>query len=167
MSITARHATTRSLTTVDFHGTQLQAVRGEAPETILIAMKPVVEGMGLDWSGQHAKIKAHPILGATMEEFSMVAEDGKQREMACLPLNRLNFWLATIQPNKVPKVIRPKVIEYQTECADVLFANFFAQAATQTAAQVQLNDPEFLRSALLGYTERVIALESENQTLTA
>ena len=31
---------------------------------------------------------------------------------------------------------------------------------------VALNDPEFLRSALLNYTEKVLALESSNKELT-
>ena len=69
--------------------------------TTLVAMKPIVEGMGLDWKGQHAKIAAHPILSQGMEMISIPSSGGPQ-DMICIPLNRLNFWMATIQPNRVP-----------------------------------------------------------------
>lgn len=51
----------------------------------------------------------------------MVAEDGKRRNMVCLPLRKLAGWLQTISPNKVRPEIRDKVIQYQNECDDVLY----------------------------------------------
>lgn len=115
------------ITTIGFHGAELIVRAGDSPATTLVAMKPVVEGMGLDWKSQHAKLKAHPVLGSTVVEITMVAEDGKPRSMTALPLNRLHFWLATIQPNKVRPDLRDRVITYQTEAADVLFAHFFGR----------------------------------------
>jgi hypothetical protein len=124
-----------SLTTIDFHGATLIAVRGETPETTLVAMKPVVEGMGLDWKSQHAKIAGHPILSKGMVEITIPSAGGSQG-MTALPLNRLNFWLATVQPKKVPDAaVRAKVIAYQTECADVLFAHFFGKVVGDELSQ--------------------------------
>lgn len=114
-----------SLTTVDFHGAKLIARRGDTPAETLVAMKPVVEGMGLDWSAQRQKLERNPILSKGMVVITVPSRGGPQ-EMTALPLNRLNFWLATIQPDRVPdEATRAKVIEYQTECADALFAHFF------------------------------------------
>lgn len=115
------------ITTIGFHGADLIVRAGDSPSTTLVAMKPVVEGMRLDWKSQHAKLKVHPVLGSTVVEITMVAEDGKPRAMTALPLNRLHFWLATIQPNKVKPEIRERVITFQTEAADVLFEHFFGQ----------------------------------------
>ena len=116
-----------NLTTVNFHGAELVALRGDTPETTLVAMKPVVEGMGLDWKGQFDKIKAHPVLSKGMGVIPIPSRGGTQ-DMTALPLNRLNFWLATIQPSRVPgDDVRAKVIAYQEECADVLFAHFFGR----------------------------------------
>lgn len=125
----------KSVTTIDFHGAKLIARCGETPETTMVAMKPVVEGMGLDWKGQHAKLCAHPILSKGMENIPIPSAGGVQ-EMTAIPLNRLNFWLATIQPSRVPDAARAKVIEYQTECADVLFAHFFGTALASTGADL-------------------------------
>ena len=60
---------TNDLTTVDFHGATLLAVRGETPAETLVAMKPVVEGMGLAWQPQHRKLLEHPILSQGIIEL--------------------------------------------------------------------------------------------------
>ncbi len=46
--------------TVKFHGTELYAFR--VGEIVLVAIKPIVEGMGLDWSAQFRRIQRDPIL---------------------------------------------------------------------------------------------------------
>jgi len=48
--------------TVDFQGALLIAVRGKTPAETLVAMKPVVEGMGLDWEKQRRRLHLHPVL---------------------------------------------------------------------------------------------------------
>ncbi|MBG6243452.1 MAG: hypothetical protein EKE20_17385 [Candidatus Symbiopectobacterium sp. Dall1.0] len=102
---------------VSFHGDNLYLVNhnGE-PYT---PMKPIVESMGMDWMGQYLKLKHR--FSSTIEEISMVAGDGKQRKMVCLPLRKLAGWLQTISLNKVNPEIRDKVMKYQNECDDVLY----------------------------------------------
>ncbi|WP_181944160.1 phage antirepressor N-terminal domain-containing protein, partial [Klebsiella pneumoniae] len=80
---------------VPFHGASLYVVNhnGE-PYT---PMKPIVEGMGMDWMGQYTKLKQR--FSSTIEEISMVAADGKTRKMICLALRKLAGWLNTISPN--------------------------------------------------------------------
>ncbi|HAK8205299.1 TPA: hypothetical protein H2W01_004990 [Salmonella enterica] len=103
--------------TVPFYGNSLYVVNhnGE-PYT---PMKPIVKGMGMDWMGQLTKLKQR--FSSTIEEISIVAEDGKKRRMVCLPLRKLAGWLQTISPNKVKPEIRDRVIRYQEECDDVLY----------------------------------------------
>ncbi|MFK4047266.1 phage antirepressor N-terminal domain-containing protein [Roseomonas mucosa] len=125
------------LTQVDFHGATLVAIKGTSPETTLVAMKPVVEGMGLNWEKQREKINAHPVLGsAPTIRGVQLPNDTQSREHLFLPLNRLNFWLATVNVNSIAKPeVRQTVIAYQTECADVLFAHFFGKATQALTAQ--------------------------------
>ncbi|QOF94201.1 phage antirepressor N-terminal domain-containing protein [Novacetimonas hansenii] len=129
---------TQHLTTIDFHGSNLIAIPGDRPETTLVAMKPVVEGMGLSWQPQHRKIMSHPVLkkGITM---TVIPSDGGEQDGTCLSLDLLNFWLATIHPDRIKnEATRAKVIEYQTECARVLFNHFFGRALArgeQTASK--------------------------------
>lgn len=116
------------LTTIDFHGAKLVAIAGDRPETTLVAMKPIVEGMGLNWEGQRKKIMSHPLVskGATV---TVIPSEGGPQETTCLSLDLLNFWLATIHPDRIKdEAVRTRVIEYQTECARVLFNHFFGKA---------------------------------------
>lgn len=86
-----------------------------------VPMKPVVEGMGLAWQSQHRKLMAGRF-ASTITEMVIVAQDGKQREMTCLPLRKLTGWLMSIHPNKVRPELREGIIAYQNECDDVLWA---------------------------------------------
>lgn len=122
------------LTTVDFHGAKLVAVKGNTPAETLVAMKPIVEGMGLDWSSQHAKVMRHPVLSKGIQHIAIPSAGGVQ-ETTAIPLNRLSLWLATVHPDKVRADVRDVVIQYQEECADVLFAHFFAKAGGEVVAK--------------------------------
>ena len=42
----------------------------------------------------------------------------------CIPLEQLNGWLFSIQPNRVHEDIRPNLIHYQQECFQVLYNHF-------------------------------------------
>lgn len=101
---------------VPFYGNSLFVVEhsGE-PYT---PMKPIVEGMGMDWASQFTKLKQRFAKGVV--EIAIPSIGGKQT-MICLALRKLNGWLQTISPNKVKPEIRDKVIQYQEECDDVLY----------------------------------------------
>lgn len=71
------------------------------------------------WQSQLEKLKQR--FQSTVTEIVIVASDGKDRKMACLPLRKLAGWLQTISPNKVKPEIREKVVQYQKECDDVLY----------------------------------------------
>lgn len=135
-----------SLTTIDFLGTSLMAIPGATPAETLIAMKPVVEGMRLDWKSQHVKLASHPVLSKAMVLVTIPWE-GKGQQMTAIPLSRLSFWLATIQPNRVPdEAIRACVVAYQEQCADVLFDHFFGKAIKNNkTARADMTDDAKLR----------------------
>lgn len=102
---------------VPFHGDNLYVVNYNGQP--YVPMKPIVEGMGLAWGAQFAKLKQR--FSSSVSEIEMVAEDGKLRNMVCIALRKLSGWLHTISPNKVKPEIRDKVIRYQEECDDVLY----------------------------------------------
>lgn len=108
--------TTQPTITVPFHGNTLFIVNhnGE-PYT---PMKPIVEGMGMDWASQFTKLKQRFSKGVV--EIAIPSVGGPQK-MICLALRKLAGWLNTISPNKVKPEIRDKVIQYQNECDDVLY----------------------------------------------
>ena len=105
-------------TLVPFHGNSLYLVEfnGE-PYT---PMKPIVEGMGLDWKTQLRKLTQR--FKSTMVEMTIVAADGKNRQMVCLALRKLPGWLYSISAGKVRPEIHDTVLQYQAECDDALWS---------------------------------------------
>jgi hypothetical protein len=107
---------------VEFQGATLEGaiVNGRA----YVAMKPIVEGLGLDWTRQLQKLKADPVLGPEVYNIRGIPSAGGAQTMVCLPEERLQGWLFKINPNKVKASVREKVIAYQREAYRVLHQAF-------------------------------------------
>jgi hypothetical protein len=104
---------------VPFYGAELFVVEHEGQP--YAPMKPIVEGMGLDWKSQHRKL-TEPRFSSTVVELTMVAVDGKNRDMTCMALRKMPGWLMSIEPGKVKSLtVRERVIQYQNECDDALW----------------------------------------------
>lgn len=129
--------TQHQIVTVDFHGQSIiaSAIDGKP----YVALKPLVENIGLQWEAQYKRLQRNPVLKSTMSVMDMVAEDGKTREMLCLPLSMLNGWLFGVDVNRVREEIRPKLIRYQTECFDVLYRHFMPKEPQPEPIQTALD----------------------------
>jgi hypothetical protein len=103
----------------------------------VVAMKPIVENMGLDWKGQHVKLSEK--FNSVMEIISTTGGDGKTYEMVCLPLRKIPAWLYSINPNKVSPEIRTKVERYQNECDDVLW-NYWTKGSAQRPGALNVTE---------------------------
>ena len=90
----------------------------------LIAIRPICEALGIDYSRQVKKIKDDPDLGSTVGVTPTVAADGKQRDMLCLPVEFIFGWLFTINPDNVNGEAREAVRRYRMECYRALFRHF-------------------------------------------
>lgn len=93
------------------------------------AMKPICENIGLSWEAQLARIKRDDILNSTMIVMIIVAEDGKKREMVCLPIEYLNGWLFGIDVSRCKPEIRETLIKYKKECYQALHDYWFNSEA--------------------------------------
>ena len=103
--------------TVPFHGNSLYIVEyNSEPYT---PMKPIVEGMGLDWKSQLAKLNSNAKRWGVTK--IVIPTLGDLQEMVCLPLRKIFGWLMTISPNKVKPEIKDTITQYQNECDDVLW----------------------------------------------
>jgi len=107
------------------NGISLQVVADEREH--LVAVKPVCEILGVDFSAQRAKLKEHPVYGSTMVLSTTVGADGKDREMLCIPLRFFPGWLFSINPDNVKEEVRENLIEYQLKCNDILYDYFFSR----------------------------------------
>lgn len=116
---------------IDFQGSSLTAVMvqdADGRENVYIPLKPLVEGMGLSWSGARERIKRNPILNDICISIRVTrSETGRgkgSREFLSIPISHLNGFLFGINADRVKEEIRPLIIEYQKECYRVLFNAF-------------------------------------------
>lgn len=110
------------IATVVFHGHALTVITGPAGEH-LVAMKPIVEAIGLQWEAQLKRIKRHSVLATCMSMMDIqMSGDDQRRELACLPLDMLNGWLFGVDASRVRPEIRDTLIQYQRECFAALSA---------------------------------------------
>jgi hypothetical protein len=106
---------------VQFHGDRIQATR--AGERVWVVVKRVCEALGIDHDSQRKRLLRTPWAVTAM--MTATGPDGKNYEVACLDLDALPMWLATIEVSRVRPEAREKLIAYQRECARVLRDHFF------------------------------------------
>lgn len=109
------------VTELRFHGHPLVAVRDGM--IIRVAMKPICEALGLDWSAQYRRLLRHPILAEGVAMMAIPSLGGGQDTLT-LHLHLLHGWLFGIDSNRVREEIRPLLLTYQRECFAVLDRHF-------------------------------------------
>lgn len=130
---------------VPFNGQQI--ITAMAAGVAYVAMKPIVENLGMSWGTQQQKLMK------CLDKFNcihmnMVAADGKLRKLLCLPLKKLNGWLFSINPEKVRADIRDKLIQYQEECFTVLHDYWTKGKAENPRKKTSVDERTPLRDAV-------------------
>lgn len=129
-----------ALSPVDFHGQTLFLVEHNGQP--FTPMKPIVEGMGLDWAGQFTKLKDKADRFCIGIIPIQMPGDDQTREVLFMPLRKLPAWLLGVNPKKVRPSIRKKVIMYQRECDDALWDYWTKGQAVNPRAAAALPSPE-------------------------
>ena len=130
---------------VPFNGQQI--ITAMAAGVAYVAMKPIVENLGMSWSTQQTKLMKQ-ISKFNCVHMNMVAADGKLRKLLCLPLKKLNGWLFSINPEKVRDDIRDKLVQYQEECFTVLHDYWTKGKAENARKKTSVDDRTPLRDAV-------------------
>jgi len=112
---------TANLATVEFHGHPLVTLKQD--DQILVALKPIVEGIGLDWRGQHKRIQRDDVLSTCVVVMTMqLPGDTQRREVLFLPLQYLNGWLFGVDTHRIKNPeVRERINQYKRECYEVLY----------------------------------------------
>lgn len=130
---------------VQFNGQQV--LTAMAAGIAYVAMKPIVENLGMSWSTQQTKLMKQ-LDKFNCVHMNMVAADGKLRKLLCLPLKKLNGWLFSINPEKVRADIRDKLIRYQEECFTVLHDYWTKGKAENQRKKTTVDERTPLRDAV-------------------
>jgi hypothetical protein len=103
---------------LQFHGDEIVTFQHEG--LAFVAMRRVVENLGLNWGSQHTKLAA---VAAKYDcrDIATVDAAGRSYPMMAMPVTKLPLWLATINPNKIADQQKREKIElYQSESAIAL-----------------------------------------------
>lgn len=119
------------LSPVTFHGDTIFCI--DYQNQPFTPMKPIVQNMGLDWSGQAAKLNANKERwGVSIIE---IPSNGGEQEMLCMPVRKLPSYLNSINPRKVRPELRAKIELYQAESDDALWNYWMHGRAERPAPQ--------------------------------
>ena len=92
-----KHTQLNSLQEFEFAKTAVMAGITHTGE--MVALRPCVEDLGLNWSGQLQSIKRNENFDQLCVSVKAIALDGKSREMVCLPPAVFQDWLWSLSPN--------------------------------------------------------------------
>lgn len=151
---------------VPFNGQQI--ITAMAAGVAYVAMKPIVENLGMSWTTQYRKLMAaakksnHIHMNtvdkdrdahmSTPSKFGCcdiaIPSKGGIQKMLCIPLKKLNGWLFSINPEKVRADIRDKLIQYQEECFTVLYDYWTKGKAENPRKKTSVDERTPLRDAV-------------------
>ena len=80
-----------------------------------IALKPICEVLGVDYSNEIKKIQESKFLTEHSSEHTIVSVDGELQKMICLPEWILYGWLFKIESED------PGLLDFKEVCFDILF----------------------------------------------
>ena len=153
--------------TIPFYEDRLIVQLGEDGE-IYVALRPIVEALGLSWGSQFNRIKRDAVLAKKIRTLSVFVTNtqgetgGQNRAVICLPRQYLSGFLFGISAGRIKDArLRSKVVQFQEEAHLILDAAFTGDAESAMAAVRQ----RYLRQ---GYDEawikqRQITIETRNQ----
>jgi len=142
---------------VDFYGDLLLVAMVD--NTPYVAIRPITDFLGVDWSSQRHRIQRDNILAEESRLITMTGADGKQYKMYCLPIELMHGWLFGITTSKVKPEYAEKLTRYRRECFRILWQAFQSRAlAPETLIPQLISDQAETRA-------RVGNLEQDMQTV--
>ena len=149
-----------NLQSINFNNDKLDIIKINS--NIYISIRKVCNNLGIDFKFQHQKLKNDPTFESKLIE---VQTNGGVQKVFCIPLEKLNGWLFTINPNRVKPEVKQKLITYKKECFDVLFNHFIKKAQPTQPQLIEDNcqiEELIKRSDIVrGYQGQIAKLENE------
>lgn len=114
----------------EFYGDRLPTF--EAKGRPVIALRSLVEILGLSWGSQYNRAVADPVIATSVfVTKTQMAGDTQAREVTALPVELVPLFLAKISVKRVRPELRDKLVRYQTECGKALYDYWFGGVAVR------------------------------------
>src|SRR5690606_14343888 len=91
---------------------------------LYVPMQALSDAMGLQTHGQIRRIRESEAMADALVNLTIVwsygEDEAREREMVCLRLDRLPFWMGTVQTGRIPdEEKRVRIVQFQRDFADV------------------------------------------------
>lgn len=147
---------------VPFHDYVLQSWKDENSETIFIALRPLVEALGLDWASQFKRLQRSELFADSVSVVIMTTEKG-EREAVGITLDMLPMFLARIEISRAKDSVKSALLLFQKECAKVLADYWLKKQGVSrlpmTTAQMLLEQAKIN----VEFEKRQIAIEARQE----
>ena len=113
----------------EFYGSQF-AIYLASDRQLYVPLNDLCEAMAIDTNAQAQRIRRNEAISDALQTLPLQVPYGDEgalqtRHMLCLWLNRLPYWLGTIDAGRIPDDARRRqVVRFQREFADVAWAAF-------------------------------------------
>ncbi len=142
-----------------FYEDEITAVQTE-DGTVYVPVRPLVERLGLNWSGQYSRMQRDAVLKEEQRVCVIQTHSRGPQEAICLPLDYLNGWLFGVNAARVKPEIRERLIRYQKECYRVLARAFVKESASDVSpATATLMQVREMGRAIMQMAEEQIEFE--------
>ena len=125
-------------------GRDIMADIANTPEGMMVAIRGICEAIGVAAHRQQERIQSDPRFN--WQHMLSVAEDGKTREMLCLPVEQVVPWLFTINSNKVTKPeVKATLLSFQKHLGKELYAVATGRIGSERTAILEKQMGEVLQ----------------------
>lgn len=150
------------IVTVNFRGDELYGFKQD--DGTFLAMKPMVDGIGISWQGQHDRVHRDPILSEGVRVIRIPFGRGGPQDMLCIKLELVNGWLFGIDSSRIKdEAVRERVILYQRECYQVLHDHFAGKKTREIEAEVDEIAPMNDRRALVAEARQTFGTQAARE----
>ena len=100
----------------------------------MIALRPLVEALGLDWTTQLKKVSGNTQFSC--RHMPTTGSDGKQYEMLCIPVDEIGMWLCNINARKVKLEVRDRLIQFQKKLQIVIYEAIMGRVSPEIVLEL-------------------------------
>lgn len=127
-----------------------------------VAVKPLCDALGISFQKQHEKIVNNSSFNYHL--MVTVAEDGKQREMLCIPVKKVGGWLFSINAKRVKPEIRERLLMFQEDLHTLIYNAISGKVTPEMFFRMQKGFEDFkieMREVIAMKNETIARLEHE------
>lgn len=121
-------STSTEIVRVPFHGTELLTVEADGKPHVVL--RPAIEALGIDYATQLTKLKGRSWACVGQRPIQLPG-DVQSRMHTTVDVRTLLMLLATVDEHRVAEHVRPLLVAYQREVADVIESYWTEGAAVR------------------------------------